>query len=176
MRDIAIEYVSLADQPAAMANGKIDAALMTEPYASIAEAHGVGSIVLPLDQLLPGFQVGLIFYNTEWAHRYPEDARRWMLAYVKGLRYYNDALRTHHGRVDLIGIITAHASIKDRAVWDRMVWSGLDPDGIFGTGGLLDYERWLLNEHHISQFVLPNRLADLSYVQYATKALGPYRP
>jgi NitT/TauT family transport system substrate-binding protein len=131
--------------------------------------------VLPLDQVLPGFGFGLILYNREWARRNPQEARRWMIAYVKGLRYYNEAFDTSEGRNDLIAIMTARTSIKDRTVWDRMSWPGLDPDGNIDMRSLLDHQRWLLNEHLISQFVLPDRLVDLSYVREAAKILGPHR-
>ena len=55
----------------------------------------------------------------------------------------------------------------------RRVWPGLDPDGAIGMRSLL--ERWLLNEHQISELVPPDRLADLSYIRDAVRVLGPYR-
>src|SRR5690349_11887550 len=92
-RDMTVEFVEFADQPAAMANGKIDAAVMVEPFATAAESRGIGKIVMPLDQILPDFQTAVIFYNRDWARTHSEDAQRWMVAYLRALRYYNEALR-----------------------------------------------------------------------------------
>jgi NitT/TauT family transport system substrate-binding protein len=175
-RDVTIEYVDFADQPAAMTNGKIDASAMVEPFATATEARGIGKIVMPLDQLLPDFQTAVIFYNRDWARDHPEEARRWMVAYVQGLRYYNRALRDRTVRDDVIGIMTAHTPIKDRAVWDKMIWAGLNPDGAVTTRTILDYERWLLNEHQITQFVPAGRFVDSSYTTHAVAVLGPATP
>ena len=175
-RDVTVEYLEFVDQPAAMANGKIDAAVMVEPFATAAESRGIGKIVLTLDQLLPNFQTAVIYYNTQWARGHPEDARRWMIAYVRALRYYNDALSHRQVRDDVISIMTAHTPIKDRAVWDRMIWPGLHPDGAVTVRTILDYERWLLNEHQIGEFVTPPRFVDLSYVEHAVSVLGPFPP
>ncbi len=173
-KDVTIEYVEFADQPAAMANGKLDAAVMVEPFATAAESRGIGKIVMPLDQILPNFQTAVIYYNTQWARQHPEDAQRWMIAYVRALRYYNDALRNRQVRDDVIAIMAAHTPIKDRAVWDRMIWPGLHPDGTVAVRTMLDYERWLMNEHQITAFVTPSRFMDLSYVEHAVAALGPH--
>jgi NitT/TauT family transport system substrate-binding protein len=175
-RDVTIEDIGFQDQPAAMANGRIDAAVMVEPFGTATESRGVGKIVMTLDQLLPDFQVALIYYNTSWARAHSDDARRWMVAYVKALRYYNDALHNQQIRDDVITILAAHTPIKDRAVYDKMVWPGFNPDGGVAWRGLLDYERWLLNEHQITEFVAPARFLDQSYVENAVKILGPIRP
>ncbi len=172
-KDVTIEYVEFADQPAAMANGKIDAAVMVEPFATATESRGIGKIVMPLDQILPDFQTAVIFYNTEWARAHSQDARRWMVAYVKALRYYNEALRNRAVRDDVITIMTSHTPIKDRAVWDKMIWPGLNPNGAITVRTILDYERWLLNERQIGEFVVPARFVDSSYQQHAVSVLGP---
>lgn len=176
VRDVTIEYVDFADQPVAMANGKIDAAVMVEPFATAAESRGIGKIVMPLDQILPGFQSAVVYYNTVWARQHPQGARGWMIAYVKALRYYNEALRNRQVRDDVITIMTAHTPIKDRAVWEKMIWPGLDPNGTVTVRTLLDYERWLLNEHQISQFIIPAQFIDPAYVAHAVGILGPVRP
>lgn len=175
-KDVTTEYVEFADQPAAMANGKIDAAVMVEPFATAAEARGVGKIVMPLDQILPDFQTAVIYYNTQWARRHMQESRRWMVAYVKALRYYNESLRNRQVREDVITIMSAHTPIKDRAVWERMIWPGLSPDGAVTVRTILDYERWLVNQHLISEFVPPSRFVDVSYAQYAVSVLGPSHP
>lgn len=175
-KDVTIEYVDFADQPAAMANGKIDAAVMVEPFATATESRGIGKIVMPLDQILPDFQTAVIFYNTQWARTHSEDAQRWMVAYLRALRYYNEALRNRQVRDDVITIMTGHTPIKDRAVWDKMIWPGLNPNGAVTVRTILDYERWLLNERQITEFVVPGRFVDSSYLEHAVSVLGPLHP
>jgi NitT/TauT family transport system substrate-binding protein len=145
---------------------------MVEPFATASESRGIGKMVMTFDQILPDFQVSVIYYNTGWARANPVDARRWMVAYVKALRYYNDSLRNRKVRDDVIGIMTARTPIRDRAIWDKMIWPGLNPDGAVVVRGLLDYERWLLVGHQITEFISPARFADSSYVEHAVKILG----
>jgi NitT/TauT family transport system substrate-binding protein len=159
-----------------MANGKIDAAVMVEPFATASEERGIGKIITTLDRVIPDFQVALIFYNTDWARNHPDEARRWMIAYVKGLRYYTRALQDRTVREDVISIMTAHTPIKNRAVYDKMIWPGFNPDGAINIRSLLDYQRWLVNERQVSEFLPPARLVDPSYAQYAVKTLGPWHP
>ena len=173
-KDVTIADIGFQDQPAAMANGKIDAAVMVEPFGTATESRGVGKIVMTLDELLPDFQVSLIYYNTAWARAHPDDARRWMVAYVKALRYYNDTLRDRRVRDDVIEILSARTPIKERAVYDKMVWPGFHPDGKVTVRGLLEYERWLLNERQISEFLPPARFIDPSYAEHAVTVLGPF--
>jgi len=175
-KDVTTEYIDLADQPAAMANGKLDAAIMVEPFATAAEARGIGKIVMPLDQLLPDFQTSLIYYNAQWAREHPDDARRWMIAYVRGLRYYNRAFTDPRVRDEVITILAAHTPVKDRAVYDKMIWPGLNPDGIVAPRTMLDFERWLLNTRQIIEFITPSRFVDQSFAQYAIKVLGLTTP
>src|SRR5262249_53853880 len=162
-----------ADQPAAMANGKIDAAVTVEPFATAIESRGIGKIIMPLDRLMPDFQTAVIFYNTEWARAHADDARGWMVAYVKALRYYNEAFRNRQIRDDVITVMTGHTPIKDRAVWDKIIWPGLNPNGTVTVRTILDFERWLLNERQISEFVVPARFVDSSFVEHAVSVLGP---
>ena len=174
--DVRIEYIDLADQPAAMANGRLDAAIMVEPFATASEQRGIGKIVMPLDRLLPEFQTSVIYYNTGWARAHADQAKGWMVAYVKALRYYNAALRNRQIRDDVITIMAAHTPIKERAVWDKMIWPGLNPNGTATARTLLDYQRWLLNEHQTSEFLAPARFLDTSYTEDATRILGAWQP
>jgi NitT/TauT family transport system substrate-binding protein len=175
-RDVTIEDIPFQDQPAAMANGKIDAAVMIEPFGTASEARGIGKIVMTLDQLLPDFQTAVIYYNTDWARSHVDAARRWMVAYVKGLRYYNQAFKDPKVRDDVITILAAHTPIKDRAVYDKMIWPGLNPDGTVEARTLLEYERWLINTHQIAEFLPPHRFVDPSFTAHAVKILGPAPP
>jgi NitT/TauT family transport system substrate-binding protein len=149
---------------------------MVEPFATATESRGIGKIVMPLDQLLPDFQTAVIFYNRDWAREHPAQAQRWMIAYVEGLRYYNRAFRNRDVRDDVIRIMTAHTPIKDPAVWDKMIWAGLNPDGAVTTRTIPDYERWLLNEHQISRFMPAAQFVDASFAAHAAAVLGSTPP
>jgi ABC-type nitrate/sulfonate/bicarbonate transport system substrate-binding protein len=122
------------------------------------------------------FQTSLIYYNAQWAREHGDEARRWMTAYVKAWRYYNRAFTDPKVRDEVITILAAHTPVKDRAVYDKMIWPGLNPNGTIAPRTMLDFERWLLNTRQITEFVTPSRFVDESFAQYAAKVLGPTTP
>ncbi|HLW47209.1 MAG TPA: hypothetical protein VKW09_05520 [bacterium] len=54
--------------------------------------------------------------------------------------------------------------------------AGLNPAGAVTTRTILDCERWLLNEHQISEFVPAARFVNPSYAAHAAAVLGPAPP
>lgn len=92
------------------------------------------------------------------------------------LRYYNRASADPRVRDEVITILAAHTPVKDRAVYDKMIWPGLNPNGTIAPRTMLDFERWLPNTRQITEFVTPSRFVDESFTLYAAKVLGPTAP
>ena len=127
-------------------------------------------------QVLPDFQMSLIYYNAQWAREHGDEARRWMTAYVQGVRYYNRAFTDAKARDEVITILAARPPVKDRVVYDKMIWPGLNPNGTIAPRTMLDFERWLLNTRQITEFITPSRFVDESFTEHAAKVLGPTAP
>ncbi len=54
---------------------------------------------------------------------------RFMAAYLKGVRDYNDAFIKGDGKDEVIDIMTKHTALKDPELWEKVNVTGLDPDG-----------------------------------------------
>ncbi len=85
------------------------------------------------EKVYPHQQVAVLLYGGDFIKKRPEAARKFMLAYVKAARFYNDALADGHfaGKAapELIDILIRDTNVKDRALYGKMVPNGIDPDG-----------------------------------------------
>jgi NitT/TauT family transport system substrate-binding protein len=97
-----------------------------------------------------------------------------MLAYVQGVRYYNDAFLTGQNRDEVIGIL-AQATGASPQVLSASVPVGLNPDGYVNAQGLADDVQTLRELGYIEQPFDISTIIDNSYVDAAVDQLGAYR-
>ncbi|HEY8486877.1 MAG TPA: ABC transporter substrate-binding protein, partial [Limnochordales bacterium] len=87
-----VELVPLRDISVmlqAVRQGTVDAALVSPPWGANAEEEGWGKVVFWAGDLLP-YQVTGVFYSDRFRQR-REAAVRFMRAYIRGVRWYNQA-------------------------------------------------------------------------------------
>ena len=120
------------------------------------------------------FQAATIAYSGQFAAQ-TDQARRFMLGYLRGVRDYNDAFVKGQGRDEVVRILTESTSVKDPALYGRMNMAGLDPDGRISRTSLdwdMDYFRQM---GYYTGPVTLNDLIDTSFAEYAAQQLGPYQ-
>ena len=101
-----------------------------------------------------------------------------MVALVKAIRFYNDALKDGHiagpNADEVIKILTEYSFIKDPAVHRAIVSQAVDPDGELNMPSLQMAWQFFKDTKEIDGSVKVDDVVDLSYVHEAAKALGPY--
>ena len=65
-----------------------------------------------------------------------------MLAYLKGVREYNDAHRKGINRDAVVQMLTQATAVKDPAMWNKMVWPALHGDGTINVASIRQGEAW----------------------------------
>jgi NitT/TauT family transport system substrate-binding protein len=177
--DVKHVYLPFPEQVAALRNGSIDATLALEPWGTQAVREGVGVIVASNDRFYPDQQVSTVLYSGEFIKKRPEVAKRFMVAYLRGVRYYNDALRGGHltgpTAEDVIAILSEELKI-DRATLHEMVPGGIDPDGRVNLKSLEDDYAMFKRIGLTTSDVDVVSVVDMRFAQAASKQLGPYRP
>jgi NitT/TauT family transport system substrate-binding protein len=163
----------------ALQNKAVDASVTTEPQGTVAIKNGSAVPVVGDDELVPGHQIATVLYSEDFATKNPDAARRFMKAYLRGVRFYNDALQD--GRMagpnadEVIGILTQSTLIKDSAIFRAITPSGCDPDGRINVASLkFDFEFYRRNDL-IKGDVTVDQVVDYSSVDAAVRELGPYR-
>ena len=91
---------------AAFANRAIDAAVQVEPTAAVAVNLGLAVKWREAAELSPGVQAAVVVYSPQFAEQ-PDVARRWMLAYLQGVRAYNDAFKRGIDREGIVAVLAA---------------------------------------------------------------------
>ena len=174
LADADVTFLPSGDVPAALANGAIDATVVFEPQVTIAGEQGFAVRWRGADEVLPGAQSVVISYGPQFATR-TELARRWMLAYLKGVREYNDAYRRGPGRADIIRLLTQVTPIRDAALWERMVWTAIDPNGRINTASILETQAWYRRNNMLHADVDLRPFVHPSFAEWAVEQLGPYQ-
>ncbi len=177
--DIDPVFLGFPNQIAAYANKAIDASLTVEPTVAELLKLGTAKKLASADEVFPDYQTAVVFYSPKFMHDQPENAKKFMIAYVKAARYYNDALKAGHiagpNADDVINILTKYSFIKDPAVHRAIVSQAIDPDGDVNMPSLEMAWKFFLDTKQIDGAVKVGDAVDLSYVHEAAKALGPYK-
>jgi NitT/TauT family transport system substrate-binding protein len=163
----------------ALENKALDAALVTEPNATLAIDAGKAVRFAGGDEIYPNQQLSVVVYAGDFIRKKPQSARNFMLAYLRAARDYNDALKDGHlagpGAEDIIAIMLRYAKIKDARVYRDMVPNGVDPDGRVNLASLR-------KDHDLfaAMGLLKGRsdvaaMVDMSFADAAVATLGPYK-
>src|SRR5882672_3594038 len=125
---------------AAYANKAIDASMTNEPTASQAVKDGLAVRFAGNDEIYPDQQTAVVLYSEVFARQRPQLALKFMRAYVKAIREYNDALKG--GRIagpnaeEVISVLTEYTFIKDARTHREITPAAIDPDGRMNLTGL----------------------------------------
>jgi len=176
--DVQTVNMPLPDHVAALGNKGVDASASVEPAPTIAIRQGFAVMVKADDEIIPNHQIAVLLYS-ENLMRNPDAARRFMRAYLKGVRFYNGALkdgRMHGPNADeVIAILAASTSIKDPAIYKAITPTGMNPDGRVNVKSLADDLAFYKEQGLITGDIRAEQVVDDSFVEAALKELGPYR-
>jgi NitT/TauT family transport system substrate-binding protein len=174
-KDVNLVAVSHVDMLQALKNGSIDACLSIEPSLTRIVAAGVGSVLVRDDAVTPGHQVAVVLFSEKFAQQ-REVAVRFMKAYLRGARFYNDAFvkREATKRAEAIDIL-AKATKVDPALFETMVMPGINPSGRVNLDSLREIQMWFVNKGSQQKFIELSEAVNLSFADEAVRQLGPYK-
>ncbi|MBX6354840.1 MAG: ABC transporter substrate-binding protein [Micromonosporaceae bacterium] len=176
MSDFQVVPVQAPDQVAAFKGGSIDAAVMLEPYLTQGIREGVVKLASDMTETAPPegeVLTGLIYGKTMLENR--ELGNNFMLAYMRGVRAYNDAMFYGKNKDQVVSIIAKEADKPEDLIRNTFP-AGLDPEQRLDPAYL-----GRLQDFYVAQKVLDkptdiNSLIDTSFAENAVKKLGKYQP
>ncbi len=178
--DLEHVFLPFPDQVAGMRNGNIDASTMIEPFAAATVKDGTGTRFMPDYVPYPNHQISALMFSNNFVQKRTDIARRFMVGYLRGLRFYHDALKD--GKLagpaadEVIAILQAEIKLPDPGIWKIVVPSAVQTNGRVDVPSLqYDYE--VFKEVGLIQtpVSVPNSI-DMQFADYANKQLGPYHP
>jgi NitT/TauT family transport system substrate-binding protein len=174
--DLDTTIMNLPDMVSAFANDNLDFAASVEPFATI--ALGQGSVtVLGYDyEVNPHYQVAVLLYSAVFSQS--DLAVKFMAAQLRGVRLYLDGFREHEpaAREKAIDALMQHTALKQRALYDQMTVSGLEPDGRLNLNSFEQQQDWFIGTGAQQGRVDLQQFIDLQHLEAALGQLGPYTP
>ena len=171
--DIKLVTMPFPQMNVALASRAIDACFQLEPLVTDAVTKNIAVRWRGHDEVTPNRQNGFVVFSEAFAKR-TDVARAWTVAYVRGLRDYNDAVRNRRGREEIYQILMENTSVKDRAVYDRMVLPGMHPDGELNVASIREALSDFRASGDVKADIDLDQVVDLSFIRYARQVLGPY--
>ncbi|MGG3450287.1 ABC transporter substrate-binding protein [Domibacillus aminovorans] len=173
-----VEFVIMSDfgnMMAAIENGSIDAALQIEPLITQGVAEGIHVRFGDATDFAPEAQIAMVLGSPQFMKDEQDVSLRFMAAYLKGVRDYNDAFKKGEGKDDIIDIMTQYTALKDAAVWEDVFVTGLDPNGKMFIDDIRDqYEMYKKNGAIRGEFNFDEAI-DTSITEKAAKIIGEYK-
>jgi NitT/TauT family transport system substrate-binding protein len=178
LKDVHQVYLPFPEQAVAMANGAIDASLTTEPTITYMLRAKSAVRFAGVDTFYPGHQTAVVLYSGRFIKKHPNAAKKFMVAYLRGARFYNDALA--RGKFDgptagrLISIMTHYAKIKNPAIYREVTPAAIDPDGKLNMPSLRKDFEFFKRHKIINSDITIDQAVDQTFARAAAKVLGPY--
>ncbi len=180
MSEVDLVALSFPQQIVALINGAVDAALPAEPMTTEAVSKGYAVKLVTDDEVYPGHQIATIFYSGKFAKERPDAARKFLKAFLRGVRDHNDALNdkgmfTGKKGEAIIAILNEYTSVKDPAFYRGFPLAYCNPDGTLNVDSIkADYEAFK-TAGMIQNDIDPAKAIDTSFLEAALKELGPYK-
>lgn len=173
--DVEMVELALPDIMAALGTRRLDSAILIEPFQTIGRRRGLGQMFVRTTDVMPEYQSGIVAYSQRFPERDLALARDWMIGYLKGIRAYEDARRHGTDREAVVEIMQQYTTVKDRGIYDEMVWAAFDPDGRVVPSSLAAEQEYYRQIGMLRESVPIERTIDEQFIRYAVERLGPYR-
>ena len=177
--DVDVVDMGFPQHAAAFANKAIDASITNEPTTTRAVKSGAAVRVAGNDAFYPDQQTAVVIYSGVFMKRDPEAARKFLRAYIRAVRDYNDALKD--GRLaganadEIVAILTEYTAVKDPAIYRAITPSACNPDGRVNVASLRKDLAFFREQGLIEGSVTTDQIVDNSLADAVVRELGPYR-
>ncbi len=178
--DVELVYMGFPQHVLALKNRAVDASLTTEPSATRAVQSGAAVRFVGDDVIYPNHQLAVVLYGGDFINKRREIAKKFMRAYIKAVRDYNDALKD--GKLagpkaqEIIAILTEYTDIKDPEVHKAITSNGNNPNGKVYEASLKKDLQFFKDQGLIEGNISVEQVVDHSFVEAVVNELGPYKP
>jgi len=179
-KDVEQIFMGFPQMVMALQNKAIDAGFMPEPNSTQAIQSGAAVRFAGGDVIDPNHQLAVVLYGDDFSKNNPEVARRFMRAYIRATRDYNDGLKD--GRLaganaeEIINILVQSTEIKDPNFYKMIVPHGCNPDGKVNETSLKKNLQIFKDQGLVKGDVSVEQVLDHSFADAVVKELGHYVP
>jgi NitT/TauT family transport system substrate-binding protein len=176
--DVNVVDLGFPQHLVAFTNKAIDASITNEPTVSRSVKENVAVRVAGNDVVYPGQQTAVVLYSGDFIKNQPEVGKKFMRAYLKGVRDYNNALQdgkiAGKGAEEVLNTLTQYTSIKDKELYRSIVPHATNPDGRVNVDSMKKDYAFFKEQGLLSGRATVDEVVDNSFVDAIVKELGPY--
>jgi ABC-type nitrate/sulfonate/bicarbonate transport system substrate-binding protein len=174
-QDIDLQVIrAFPDMLVSLGNKSIDAAMVIEPFVTLGMEKNVLDPWKDPAEYDPDAQTALLVFGTSMTKN-PEVANRFMTAYLKAVRDYNDAFFKDIAKKEIIDILCKYSVTKDPALYENMFPVGINPDGYVRMKGIDMDLTWYKESNLLKSDIRLEEAVDNQYVDFAVKVIGKYQ-
>jgi NitT/TauT family transport system substrate-binding protein len=175
--DVIVRVLPFNDMVGALSQGGVDVAFLVQPFITIADEKGIGVGIADLWDLFPGHMTNNLFYSNAFIRSRPTLAEKFMTAFLKGQRYFYDAIVKKKESLDsVVDIVAKYSRTGDRKVLRLgLSVTELTPNGEMDLKEIQDDQDWYFQKGLVKTKIDVNQMVDLRFLNSAVKSLGIYR-
>jgi NitT/TauT family transport system substrate-binding protein len=168
MDDIELQTLPFPDAVVALEGGAIDAAILGEPTATLAEQRGIG-VRLVTDFDVQGIQPTVVYGNTDFLAEQPEAAKGLMVGYMKAVRAIMERGFTDP---EILPIIAEYTQLPEELI-AASVAPQFTVDGSINVDGLNTLQQFFrsMDELEYETDIDPNTMIDRTALDAALQEL-----
>jgi ABC-type nitrate/sulfonate/bicarbonate transport system substrate-binding protein len=171
--DVRVVYLSYPDLLAALSSGSVDAGYLPEPLQTKGVLDGKIRMIEPVVKVVPGDNIGMMFFGRQFMEGKRDIATRWLMAYVEGIRWAQDRAN----RDEVIRIVAKYTKVDVpvlETIYDRKVtWPQVDPNGRVNAEKMLAGQgQFFLQAKQVEKLPEAARIFDPTLLNAALKQIG----
>ncbi len=174
IEDVTFEKMDYAAMNTALQNKNIDTTIQLEPYLTEAELSGIAVKISGVNEVYPEQQSAAIIYASQFITEHPDLAEKFMIAYLEGVRAYNDAFIKGKNKPEIVSLLKKHIKIESDEIWNKMIPAGINPDGFLNKESLAEDMRWYQEHGFIDTICDTEKTVNHTFVEKALVRLGKY--
>jgi NitT/TauT family transport system substrate-binding protein len=161
LNDIEIVRMPISATVEALKSGAIDATSAAEPVITQLEAMEYAVKLAEYEDFYPHYQLAFIIYGPKLIEKHHELGRKFMVAYLKGVRLYNE------GKIERNVEIFQKYTGLDPDILRRICLPPIYSDGHVNTQSIVAFQDWAYEKGFIDSKIALDQLIDMSFAEYA---------
>ena len=149
----------------AFAKGRLDFAVASEPWVTRYKRSGHAVLWTRVQEVIPDFNYAFVRFGPSLLKKNPASGRRFMVAYLKGVRQYNQGKTSRN-----LEIMSKHTHL-DKIILKEACWPQISNDGLINPQSVLDFQDWALAKELLDSKMPIERMWDPRFVEHANQVL-----
>jgi NitT/TauT family transport system substrate-binding protein len=156
----------------AYSNKALDGSWLIEPLIAQGIDQGLASKYQTAAEMFGPQQNTLIVYAPNFSTQRQDAGKKFMAAYLRGLRDWIDAADKGKDYDAIISIMTKESSLKDPALYKKIALPAFDPNGGIIRDAIKVNQQWYVDHGDVKNPIDVDKIYDPQYLDYAYGMVG----